>query len=128
MNGSPVASSTSPSVVYRWPWAWTLSVSHSCSGPNSPARTFASRSAISSAAAQLYDAAAAEVADPDEKIRAGEFGPLHGWLTDNVHAHGRRHTTDELVEEATGEPFTADFFLDYAESKFGALYELDAAR
>ncbi|PSQ17324.1 carboxypeptidase [Halobacteriales archaeon QS_8_69_73] len=79
-------------------------------------------------AAQLYDAAADEVADLDEKIRAGEFGPLHEWLTDNVHAHGRRHTTDELVEEATGEPFTADFFLDYAESKFGALYGLDAAR
>ena len=32
---------------------------------------------------------------------------------------------DELVEEAAGEPFTADHFLEYAESKFGALYGLD---
>ena len=79
-------------------------------------------------AAQLYDAAADEVGDLDGKVRAGEFGPLHEWLTDGVHAHGRRYTTDELVEEATGEPFTADYFLDYAESKFGALYGLDAAR
>ena len=79
-------------------------------------------------AAQLYDAAADEVKDLDGKVRAGEFGPLHEWLTDDVHAHGRRYTTDELVEEATGEPFTADYFLDYAESKFGALYGLDAAR
>ena len=76
-------------------------------------------------AAQLYDAAADEVKDLDGKVRAGEFGPLHEWLTDDVHAHGRRHTTDELVEEATGEPFTADYFLEYADTKFGALYDLD---
>ena len=39
--------------------------------------------------------------------------------------NGQRYTTDDLVEAATGEPFTADHFLEYAESKFGGLYELD---
>ena len=28
----------------------------------------------------------------------------------------------DLIEEATGEAFTADYFLEYANSKFGELY------
>ncbi|PSQ34523.1 carboxypeptidase [Halobacteriales archaeon SW_12_69_24] len=75
-------------------------------------------------AAQLYTAAAAEIDDLESKIRAGEVGPLRQWLTDTVHGHGRRYTTDDLVREATGESFTADYFLKYAEEKFGALYDL----
>ncbi|WP_178915916.1 carboxypeptidase M32 [Natronomonas gomsonensis] len=75
-------------------------------------------------AAQLYDAAASDIGDLDSQVRSGEFEALHEWLTDNVHSHGQRYTTDDLVEEATGEPFTADYFLEYAESKFGDLYEL----
>ncbi|MFW5964223.1 MAG: carboxypeptidase M32 [Natronomonas sp.] len=75
-------------------------------------------------AAQLYDAAASDIGDLDSQVRAAEFDALHEWLTDNVHSHGQRYTTDDLVEEATGEPFTADYFLEYAESKFGELYEL----
>ncbi|WP_254839026.1 carboxypeptidase M32 [Natronomonas marina] len=76
-------------------------------------------------AAQLYAAAESDIDDLAGKVRGGEFGPLHEWLTDNVHAHGQRYTTDDLIERATGEPFTADHFLEYADSKFGALYGLD---
>jgi carboxypeptidase Taq len=75
-------------------------------------------------AAQLYAAAAADIDALESKIRAGEVGPLREWLTDNVHRHGRRYTTDDLVREATGESFTADSFLEYAEDKFGTLYDL----
>jgi carboxypeptidase Taq len=76
-------------------------------------------------AAQLYAAAAAEIDDLDSKIEAGEFDALQAWLRENVHEHGRRYRTDELIERATGEPLTAEYFLEYAESKFGELYDLD---
>ena len=76
-------------------------------------------------AAQVYAAAEADIDGLNAKVRAGEFDPLHEWLADSVHGHGQRYTTDELVEEATGEPFTADHFLEYADAKFGALYDLD---
>jgi carboxypeptidase Taq len=114
-------------VVYRRPWAWTLSVSHCRSGPNSPVRTFDSRPSISLGsvlAAQLYAAAAREIDGLESNVRTGEFGPLRQWLTDNVHRHGRRYTTDDLVREATGESFAADHFLEYVEDKFGALYDI----
>lgn len=76
-------------------------------------------------AAQLYAHAEDEIDDLDGSVREGEFGPLHGWLTEKVHRHGARYTTPELIEEATGEAFTADYFLSYVNQKYGELYDLD---
>jgi carboxypeptidase Taq len=75
-------------------------------------------------AAQLFAAAEDDIPDLDGKIRAGEFGPLHDWLTTNVHSHGQRYETNELVREATGEDYSADAFVEYAEAKFRDLYGL----
>ena len=77
-------------------------------------------------AAQLYDAADAEIDDLDARIADGEFEPLHEWLADRVHAHGARYETNELVERATGEPLEADAFLEYVDAKYGELYEIDS--
>jgi carboxypeptidase Taq len=62
--------------------------------------------------------------DVDGLVRDGEFDPINEWLTENVHAHGCRYTTDELVEVATGEPLTAEYFLDYVTEKYTDLYDL----
>ena len=75
-------------------------------------------------AAQLYAQAEDEIDDLDGKLRNGEVGPLHDWLTEKIHRHGCRYTTDDLIREATGEDYTADYFLEYAEEKYGELYEL----
>ncbi|MXR22030.1 carboxypeptidase M32 [Halobacterium bonnevillei] len=74
-------------------------------------------------AAQL-DATMREDLDVDGLVREGEFDPIREWLTEHVHGHGQRYTTDELVEVATGEPLTADYFVAYAREKFGELYDL----
>jgi carboxypeptidase Taq len=75
-------------------------------------------------AAQIFAAAEDDLGPLDSDIRAGEFDALREWLIENVHSHGCRYTTDDLVREATGEAFTADHFLDYARGKFGDLYDL----
>ena len=75
-------------------------------------------------AAQLYEVADREIEDLEGDIEAGEFGALHEWLTANVHHHGKRYRTPELVEEATGEEYSADAFLEHATEKFTALYDL----
>ena len=75
-------------------------------------------------AAQLYAAAEDDIDDLDAQVREGEFDALHTWLTDNVHSHGARYETDDLIAEATGESFTADYFLDYADAKYRDLYDL----
>jgi carboxypeptidase Taq len=75
-------------------------------------------------AAQLFEAAETDVDDLYGGVREGEFDALHDWLTENVHRHGRRYRTNELVKRATGSDFTADAFVDYATAKFGDLYDL----
>ncbi|MYL68703.1 carboxypeptidase M32 [Halorubrum distributum] len=73
-------------------------------------------------AAQLFEAAEAEIDDLDDRIAAGEFDELRDWLGENVHQHGSRYETNELVVRATGEDFSADAFLDYVDEKYGELY------
>jgi carboxypeptidase Taq len=75
-------------------------------------------------AAQLHAAMEADLGDIDPLVRDGDFQPIHDWLTEHVHQHGQRLPTPELVEHATGEPLTADYYLDYAKDKFGELYTL----
>ena len=62
--------------------------------------------------------------DVDELVREGEFDPIREWMGEHVHRHGSRYTTPDLIKEATGEPFTADYFLEYANLKFGELYDV----
>ncbi len=76
-------------------------------------------------AAQLFAAVENEVGDLEERIREGEFDDLNGWLRENVHRHGKRYTTPELIEEATGEAVTAEYFLEYVAEKYGELYDLE---
>ncbi|MXV63775.1 carboxypeptidase M32 [Natronorubrum sp. JWXQ-INN-674] len=74
-------------------------------------------------AAQL-DAAVRDDLDVDGLVREGEFEPIHDWMTEHVHRHGQRYETPELIERATGEPLTADYFVEYAREKFERLYDL----
>ena len=91
---------------------------------NSP--YFASTYSLGSVlAAQLYAAAENELGDLSGDVRDGEFDDLNGWLRESVHQHGKRYTTPDLIEAATGEAFTADYFLEYVEEKYGELYDLE---
>ncbi|WP_423743300.1 carboxypeptidase M32 (plasmid) [Haladaptatus sp. SPP-AMP-3] len=76
-------------------------------------------------AAQLYAKADEDIDDLDGQIRAGEFDDFHDWLTENIHQYGCLYTTDDLIQHATGESFTAEYFLDYVTEKYGALYDLE---
>lgn len=44
-------------------------------------------------------------------------------MEENVHRYGQRYTTPELIEVATGEPFTAEYFHEYVDAKFVDLYD-----
>jgi carboxypeptidase Taq len=79
---------------------------------------------IGSVLAAQLDAAMREEIDVDGLVREGDFEPIHEWLTERVHRHGQRYTTDDLIERATGEPLTADYFVEYAREKYGEIYDL----
>jgi carboxypeptidase Taq len=76
-------------------------------------------------AAQLERALEADLGESVESLVAdGRYDDLLAWMEANVHEHGKRYPTDELVEVATGEPLTADDFLDYVDEKYTDLYDL----
>ena len=75
-------------------------------------------------AAQIDATVREEFDDLDATIESGEFDPIADWLETEVHQHGCRYTTPELIEEATGEALSAQPFLDYATEKYSDLYEL----
>ncbi len=62
------------------------------------------------AAAQLFAAARTARPEVPGALAEGDFGPLMGWLRDNVHAKGSLMSTDDLLAAATGAPLTADAF------------------
>jgi carboxypeptidase Taq len=68
-------------------------------------------------AAQLWGALAAELPDVSDRVGAGDFAPLRDWLREHVHRHGRKYTSRELLERATGEELQVEPFLAYLEAK-----------
>jgi carboxypeptidase Taq len=68
-------------------------------------------------AAQLWRALSDELPSIDASIAAGDFAPLREWLRDNIHRHGRKFTSRELLQRVTGEELQVEPFLSYLETK-----------
>jgi carboxypeptidase Taq len=77
--------------------------------------------------AQLYAAALAARPEIATGVAGGQFDALRGWLTEQIYQHGRKLTTAELLQRATGGPLSTGPYLDYLRRKYGALYSLPPA-
>ena len=51
------------------------------------------------------------------RSRPATSRPLREWLRDNIHRHGRKYTSRELLRRATGEELQVEPLLDYLEGK-----------
>jgi carboxypeptidase Taq len=74
--------------------------------------------------AQFYQAALQANPSIPEEIGQGRFDMLHGWLSENLYRHGSKFTAAEAVERATGSPLSIEPYLNYLQTKYGALYTL----
>lgn len=68
-------------------------------------------------AAQLFNAASQQPAIAESLARA-EYGPLLGWLRENVHRHGSTYPSGELMQRATGQPTQASHHLAHLRRRF----------
>ena len=73
-------------------------------------------------AGQLWDAAHSEMPDLDDRIEAGELAPLREWLRENVHRHGAKFSTPELLERVVGGPIEVGPFVSYLKAKLSDVY------
>lgn len=71
---------------------------------------------------QIYEAAAVQINNLDDKISTGDLTTLLQWLQENIHQKGRSRTADELIREISGQPLSAKPFINYLEQKYGELY------
>lgn len=75
-------------------------------------------------AAQFRAAIESSLGSVDEMVRRSAFDELRGWHERNVHAHGQRYATQDLVREATGEGVTPEYFCKYVTAKYGETYDI----
>jgi len=61
----------------------------------------------------------------EEEIKKGDYSSTLQWLRENIHTKGRKYTSEELCVQITGEPLNIQYFLDYAQKKYGEIYEID---
>lgn len=75
-------------------------------------------------AAQFYESAIKAKPEIVTEIGQGKFSTLLGWLRENVHTHGGKFTTAELIERVTGSALRVDPLMNYLKQKYGELYNL----
>ncbi len=74
--------------------------------------------------ALFYGAALQAHPEIPAEIEEGAFDTLHTWLRENIYQHGRKYTTEELVQRVTGGPLHIEPYVSYLRNKYSTLYEL----
>ncbi|MBV9716162.1 MAG: carboxypeptidase M32 [Solirubrobacterales bacterium] len=75
-------------------------------------------------AGQLWERAHLDVPDLDAQISAGEFGVLREWLRENVHRHGAKFSSRDLLQRVVGRPIEVRPFTSYLKRKLGDVYRI----
>ena len=73
---------------------------------------------------QLWDQLRTDLPDLDSQFEQGEFGELGKWLRENLHRHGRKYTSREMLERIVGGPMDPAPYLRYLREKLGEIYGL----
>lgn len=74
--------------------------------------------------AQLWEKINADIPDLADRIRAGKFEALRGWLREKIHRHGRKFMPQELIQRVTGSKIDAAPYMRYLRRKYSDIYGL----
>jgi carboxypeptidase Taq len=75
-------------------------------------------------AVQFFRQAEKEISGLQNRIAAGDTQPLLQWLRTSIHQKGRRHTSEQLCREVTGEGLNPSYFMNYLLEKYHSIYTL----
>jgi carboxypeptidase Taq len=73
-------------------------------------------------AAQLKAAMIRSIPDLDQQVENGNLEPALKWLRENVHGHGRKYNSEEILTRVSGSGLKFSYFMDYVRSKYGEIY------
>jgi carboxypeptidase Taq len=74
-------------------------------------------------ACQFYAAMVREQKGIEEEIAKADLKPVLSWLKDHIHVHGAIYPAQVLCQRVTGEKLNPQFFIEYLEKKYGAIYD-----
>jgi carboxypeptidase Taq len=80
---------------------------------------FATYSIGSLYAAQLWSTIQNQYKDLEEEITKYGTESIWNWLKEHIYKYGRQFTSEELCRKATGEGLNSEYFIKYAEKKWG---------
>lgn len=63
-----------------------------------------------------------ETVDVDSCIERGDFAPINEWNREHIWQYGCLYTPAEILDRTLSEPFDANVYLDYLESKIKDVY------
>lgn len=72
----------------------------------------------------IWKALIADVGDVDGQMERGDFTTVLGWLTEKIYRQGQRYTPSELLRRVLPRPPDGSEWLEYARTKYRALYRL----
>jgi len=75
-------------------------------------------------AAQFFEAAQEQNPNISGELDKGNVGELMLWLKHNIHRHGRKFTSSEIVLRSTGKQLSHHAFVRYATEKYSRVYAL----
>jgi carboxypeptidase Taq len=75
---------------------------------------------------QLWEELRGALPDLDQQFERGEFGDLSAWLRENLHQHGRKFTSKEMLERIVGGAMDPGPYLRYLKEKLGGIYGIRA--
>lgn len=62
--------------------------------------------------------------DIDKLVSEGRIPEITAWLTDRIYKYGMVKKPDELIMNACGEKFNADYYVNYLKEKYEKIYNL----
>lgn len=74
-------------------------------------------------AAQIYATMEKQI-DVDEVIKENRFEVISNWLKEHVHQYAATKSMAQIVEEVSGEPFNADYYINYLTKKYKDIYDI----
>jgi carboxypeptidase Taq len=75
-------------------------------------------------AAHLFLAFEKVYPDWNQRVAKGELTFIKEWLGEHVHQHGRRYTSKDLLNQVTGESFSAKAYIKYLDKKYKDIYQI----
>jgi carboxypeptidase Taq len=74
--------------------------------------------------AQLWEKILYDIPELEAQIRRGEFSELREWLRINIHCHGAKFTSQELVKKVTGSRISSVPYIKYLNNKYREIYNI----